>query len=548
MRSFKQNGRWLLPLILIAVLAVPASAALLPGAPSLSSPAAPAFQTGELMWQQVQNSPGVYWYTLDFPTPSIGYAIGGPDWNVNNGIGTVKIGKTIDGGQTWTVSTVPNTNRFMRGLTCKDADNCWIAGASSPRILRTTNGGGAWTEAFNNADWTGWLWSAGWTGIDTTVMIGTTGYADEPGRRANFLRSTNGTNFYGEVANDPREFVVYDFSCPSAGLCYAAAKQSAFFSSDNGDNWVRRAGPIVRFYGISCVDNNTCWMAGGSNGNSNDGSMQIYRSGDGGFNWQQASATPLTGNRPRFYDIEMVDAQHGYATGCTNAPDAILEECTGGGLLMRTTDGVSWQQITSPTNADIMDLWVHDMDNVILVDFAGRIWRGSGAPTPTPTSTSTPTSTPTHTPTPTSTPTRTPTPTATPSTGIINGLAYYDQNNNQYPDNGEPGLPGAVMALKQGNTVVATQTSNGSGNFTFNAVAPGTYSLMEQSPPAGYGPSPNLVTLDVPANTSAKLYFAHGLPIATPTPTATATAVPTEPACHCGFLPALEKNFSERTP
>ncbi|MEZ4766911.1 MAG: hypothetical protein R2844_00590 [Caldilineales bacterium] len=472
MHKLRHHGKWLLPLALIVILAVPASAALLPASPSISQPAAPDYQTGNLTWTQVQNSPGVYWYTLDFPTPSIGYAIGGPDWNVNNGIGTVSIGKTTDGGQTWTVSTVPNTNRFMRGLTCKDADNCWIAGASSPRIQRTTNGGATWTEAFNNADWTGWLWSAGWTGIDTTVMIGTTGYADEPGRRANFLRSTNGVNFYGEVANDPREFVVYDFSCPTPGLCYAAAKQSAFFSSDNGDNWVRRAAPIVRFYGISCVDNNTCWMAGGSNGNTTDGSIQIYRSGDGGFNWQQASANPLSGNRPRFYDIEMVDAQHGYATGCTNAPDAILEECDGGGLLMRTVDGVTWQQITSPTNADIMDLWVHDMDNVILVDFAGHIWRGTGAPTPTPTSTSTPTSTPTRTPTPTSTPTNTPTPTATPSTGAITGLAYYDQNGNQFPDNGEPGLPGAVMALKQGNNVVATQTSNASGNFAFNGVAP----------------------------------------------------------------------------
>ena len=549
MRSFKQNGRWLLPLILIAVLAVPASAALLPSSPSLSGPAAPAYQTGELNWEEVQDSPGVYWYTVTFPTPLIGYAVGGPDWNVNNGIGTVKIAKTTDGGQTWTVSNVPNTNRFMRGLACSDENTCWMSGASSPRILRTTNGGAAWNEAYINADWTGWLWSAGWTGVDTTVMIGTTGYYDEPGRRANMLRTTNGQNFYAEVANDPREFVVYDFSCPTPGVCYSAAKQTAFFSSDNGDNWVRRPAPVVRFFGIWCTDNNTCWMAGGSNGSTTDGVIQIFRSGDGGFNWQQASATPLSGNRPRLYNIQMVDATHGYAVGCVNAPDPVQEVCEGNGLLMRTTDGFSWQQVASPSDADIMDLWVHDMDNVVLVDFAGRIWHGTGAPTPTPTPTNTPTSTPTNTPTPTSTPTRTPTPTATPSTGVINGVAYYDQNGNQFPNNGEPGLPDAVMALKQGNAVVATQTSDSSGNFTFNGVAPGTYTLMEQTAPPGYGPSSNLVTMDVAANTTAKFYFAHGLPpTATPTPTATATPVPTEPACYCNFVPLLEKNFSERTP
>ena len=73
---------------------------------------------------------------------------------------------------------------------------------------------------------------------------------------------------------------------------------------------------------------------------------------------------------------------------------------------------------------------------------------------------------------------------------------------------------------------------------------------MEQAAPTGYGPSTNLTTLRINANTSTELFFAHGLPpTATPTPTAaTATPVPTEPACYCGFLPTLQKNFTERTP
>ncbi len=45
--------------------------------------------------------------------------------------------------------------------------------------------------------------------------------------------------------------------------------------------------------------------------------------------------------------------------GCIDAPNELTEECTGGGLLMRTTDGFSWHQVTSPTDADITDLWVH---------------------------------------------------------------------------------------------------------------------------------------------------------------------------------------------
>jgi photosystem II stability/assembly factor-like uncharacterized protein len=369
-------------LVVLGLVAVPSALAV--GTPA-AQPAAP-----DITWTAVENSPGVYWYTVDFPTPDIGYAVGGPDWNVNNGIGVVSIGKTTDGGLTWNVNTVPNTNRFMRGLDCVDANNCWIAGASSPRILRTSNGGSSWQESFVNADWTGWLWSTGWTGVGTTIMIGTTGYADEPGRRANFLRSTNGVNFYAEIANDPREFVVYDFSCPTPGVCYAAAKQTAFFTVDNGDNWIRRAAPAVRFYGIWCTNAVFCWMAGGSNNSTSDGVIHIYRSVDGGLNWQQASATPLTGNRPRLYNIQMVDALHGYAVGCVNAPDAVLEACQGNGLIMRTDDGVNWVQIQSPTNVDIMDLHVVSMDELIVVDWSGKIWRGTSGPPPTPTNTPSP--------------------------------------------------------------------------------------------------------------------------------------------------------------
>ena len=370
-------------LLLVAGL-IAASSVLVLATPS------PAPRTPELNWQQVHNNPGVYWYTVDFPTSQVGYAVGGPDWNVNGGIGSVTVAKTTNGGQIWTNIAVPNTDRFMRGLACKDADTCWIAGASSPRIQRTVNGGSTWTEANNLADWSGWLWSAGWTGNADTTLIGTTGYANLPGRHANFLRTTDGLNFYGVVANNPAEFVAYDFSCPTIATCYSAAKQSVFKTGDGGASWVRKALPSGRYYGISCSDANTCWEVGGHNSSTSDGVPFIYRSGDGGDNWQLASATPLTGNRPRFWNVDMVDATHGYAVGCSNAPDPILEICTGSGIIYRTDDGVTWTQILSPTGADIMDITAFSMDEVVIADWSGKIWRGTAGPTPTPTPTVSP--------------------------------------------------------------------------------------------------------------------------------------------------------------
>ena len=378
LKSLSKGGTWTAVLVLVACLASPAEAAR-PG----TQP--PVEEGDSLTWTMVHNSPGVYWYTMDFPTDDVGYAVGGPDWNVNGGIGSVTVAKTTDGGQTWTDIAVPNTDRFMRGLACKDASTCWISGAGSPRIQRTTNGGSSWQAGtiVNNV-WTGWLWSAGWTGIGSTALVGTTGYADEPGRRANFLRTTDGLNFNAVVANSPLEFVIYDFSCPTPGHCYAAAKQSAFYTTNNGVTWGRRAVPQGRYYGIWCTDDSTCWEVGADSGGSGTGTIFIYRTTDGGATWQLADADPLTGNRTRLWNVQMVDSQHGYAVGCSNAPDYVLEICQGQGLIMRTDDGITWQPIPSPSGADIMDLHVFSMSEVLVADWSGKIWRGVGESVPNP--------------------------------------------------------------------------------------------------------------------------------------------------------------------
>jgi photosystem II stability/assembly factor-like uncharacterized protein len=537
MHCKKESVGGLVSFILILVLAVWAGAALLSSYPVASNVVAAGLEPNVLDWELVQSNPGVFWYTLVFPTPNVGYALGGPDWNVNNGEGQVSLGKTIDGGQTWTVDPVAGTNRFKRGLACSDPETCWIAGASVPRILRTIDGGDAWTAAVVDADWTGWLWSAGWTGVDTTVLVGTSGYADQPGRRANFLRSTDGTIFSAEIANDPREIDVYDFSCPTPGVCYAAAQETAFYSADNGNTWIRKGAPAARFYGVWCTDNDTCWLVGGSEDDTTDGVIHIYRSRDGGDTWEPANAPPQTGHRPRLFNVQMVDASHGYAVGCIDAPDELTEECQGSGLLMRTVDGFSWHRVTSPTDADIMDLWVHNMDEVILLDHVGRIWRGTGLPTPTPSAT----------PTTTASPTYTPTPTATPPHGTVTGKAYFDQNSNLFPDEDEPGLAGAVFALKRGNTVVATHTSNSSGQFAFVGIEPGFYTLVELSAPASYAPSPNLMTFEVTADSTWTTAFAHSL-LVPPTPTSTPTTTPTGSGCYCSFLPAMQRDSSQRAP
>ncbi|MER2599133.1 MAG: SpaA isopeptide-forming pilin-related protein [Caldilineales bacterium] len=528
---FNRQIRVIIPLLVIVTL-VASSSFLLSGKFSRVSEAAP-MQQSTLTWTQVHNAPGVFWYTMDFPTANVGYAIGGPDWNVNDGIGAVTIAKTTDGGRTWSNIAVPNTNRFMRGLTCIDADRCWIAGASSPRIRYTLDGGATWgISTITNNIWTGWLWSAGYSGTGTTVFAGTTGYADEDGRRANILRSTDGYNFGAVVANDPREYVVYDFSCPSPGVCYTAAKNTSFFTNNSGASWVRKVTPTGRYYSISCTDNGTCWEGGSTDGASSSGLVQLIRTQDSGATWSLVSSTSLGAVRPRLWDVEMLNSQLGYAVGCTNAPDPILETCSGQGLLMRTTDGITWQQIPAPTTADLMDVEVISANEVIIADWSGKVWRGTGEPTPTPTPTSTPTSTPTNTPTPTATPTATPTLTPTPSTANLEGWAFGDANSNSYPDAGESYVEGAVVELQVRSTPVATAISGANGYFTFSGLQPQIwYTLQGKTAPAGYSVSEFQTTFKLTANSTLSMY----VPYVVGTPT---------PDCYCTFVPAVGRNYS----
>ena len=75
---------------------------------------------------------------------------------------------------------------------------------------------------------------------------------------------------------------------------------------------------------------------------------------------------------------------------------------------------------------------------------------------------------------------------------------WYDLNGDGIQDPNEPGVAGVVVELRQGNTVIATTTTDANGLYLFENVAPGLYSVVFRKPdgydfsPARQGSDPDL--------------------------------------------------------
>lgn len=77
-------------------------------------------------------------------------------------------------------------------------------------------------------------------------------------------------------------------------------------------------------------------------------------------------------------------------------------------------------------------------------------------------------------------------------TGSIGNLVWKDVNNNGIQDTGEPGLANITVTLKNGSTVIATTTTNSTGNYQFTGLCAGTYTVVVATP-TGYNASPSNV-------------------------------------------------------
>lgn len=120
----------------------------------------------------------------------------------------------------------------------------------------------------------------------------------------------------------------------------------------------------------------------------------------------------------------------------------------------------------------------------------------TASPTPTATPSPTPSPTPTSTATPTATFTSTPTPTATVCPVEIAGRVWEDVNGDGLREPDEPALAHAIVTLWQGEEALQSVVTGGEGRYSFPALTPGAYRVVETDPPGFRSTTANEVEIE----------------------------------------------------
>jgi photosystem II stability/assembly factor-like uncharacterized protein len=235
------------------------------------------------------------------------------------------LSRSEDGGKTWKNLTAP-TKRNLTRLAFADGKVGWGVGHEGI-IYKTENGGESWTEqksGTKNA-----LFDVSVTGPQSAWAIGDV---------SSVLHTTDGGNTWS----------VQKVEISSIGV--------------REDMTLAISDPI--FYGVSCVNDNTCFVVGEFG--------QIRMTTDGGKTWGAGHGSLLGGkaiyrdvmSMPTFLCVRARDAQHAVAVGTY-------------GAIASTSDGVTWVWNQVPVNAPLYDVRSLPDGDYLVVGASGTVLRGN---------------------------------------------------------------------------------------------------------------------------------------------------------------------------
>ncbi len=220
------------------------------------------------------------------------------------------ISKTTNGGATWVSSTITNigSNALISDIAAVDANTAWVitastgaAGTNPNRIWKTTNGGTSWTQqtsGFNNASFGNqiYFWDAnnGWACGDPV--------ADG---KFEMYKTSNGGTTWTAVAGRPDAQGEYSYvglkEVVGDHIWFGTDRGKILHSADRGESWESNPSPVIDFGGVTTSGssgsmtfkdaNNGLLIAVDGAGNVNTTTATLYKTSDGGANWEPVETT-----------------------------------------------------------------------------------------------------------------------------------------------------------------------------------------------------------------------------------------------------------------
>lgn len=215
-----------------------------------------------------------------------------------------QVGRSVDGGQSWTFTTVPgfsDPKTDFRTLYAFDAQRAVIANVGSPaHLLLTTDGGTTWTNVYTNTHA-----SAFFDGIDFWNSKEGIVYGDPIDGKMLLLRTSDGGSSWQEVDAAP-VLAKGEASFAASGTGVRCLQQSnviiatggvvsrLWSSEDKGQHWKSSAVPMLQggtMTGIFSFAQNehTLHIVGGEYGKEETTTVHHYFSADNGKTWLKAS-------------------------------------------------------------------------------------------------------------------------------------------------------------------------------------------------------------------------------------------------------------------
>jgi photosystem II stability/assembly factor-like uncharacterized protein len=228
---------------------------------------------------------------VDFFSASLGWAVGRHEFF---GGGTGRIVRSTDGGRTWAVQhSVPGA--YMEDVEVLGSQTVLALGQiplGARFILRTTNGGGSWTDVSPSQA----------VFMDADFVNATTGWV--VGGR--IYKSTNGGQSW--LAQFTPDELLYSVSFADALNGWAVGWGPTLLqTTDGGQTWVPQSVnfPTNVLFAVEALSPDVAWIAG-ANG-------FVARTLDGGASWEPE--TLPGGGSPALEALRILDPERGWAGG-----------------------------------------------------------------------------------------------------------------------------------------------------------------------------------------------------------------------------------------